>query len=267
MKMKRLSDRELRMNEQAAAVAASLLSQPVEAATRCEQQSTKAVQMYPTGGGEVWSKRLPNGTGLPKSFVLAVTSTHVLALEDKQHRNELVGGGVLKYWDRTDFRAQTGNPAMAMASGAPDDRQILVLWLPIDGDSSRIVQAIAQQRVAAGQRIPSRPHTFLIGQDAPSQRVIAALGAQPIGTPGSTPGISIGGGGNISISPGAKITIGGKRLEEMMAQAQTSAAAPAPAPPRPSTAQRLQELETLRATGVISDDEYSRKRQQIISEI
>jgi hypothetical protein len=33
--------------------------------------------------------------------------------------------------------------------------------------------------------------------------------------------------------------------------------APFMAPPEPSTAQRLQELETLRATGVISEDEYS----------
>ena len=39
------------------------------------------------------------------------------------------------------------------------------------------------------------------------------------------------------------------------------------APPAPSTAQRLQELETLRATGVISDAEYNTKRQQIIAEL
>ena len=38
-------------------------------------------------------------------------------------------------------------------------------------------------------------------------------------------------------------------------------------PAEPSTAQRLQELETLRATGAISDDEYTTKRQQIISEL
>jgi hypothetical protein len=46
--------------------------------------------------------------------------------------------------------------------------------------------------------------------------------------------------------------------------------APAPfaaAPPAPSTAQRLQELETLRAMGTISDTEYAAKRQQIISEL
>ncbi|GAS87110.1 SHOCT domain-containing protein [Mycolicibacterium brisbanense] len=51
---------------------------------------------------------------------------------------------------------------------------------------------------------------------------------------------------------------------------QAPAAAPAPAPtmpaPEPSTAQRLQELETLRATGAITDTEYTAKRQQIIAE-
>lgn len=41
----------------------------------------------------------------------------------------------------------------------------------------------------------------------------------------------------------------------------------ATAPPEPSTSQRLQELETLRATGAISEAEYSAKRQQIISDL
>lgn len=50
-------------------------------------------------------------------------------------------------------------------------------------------------------------------------------------------------------------------------------AAPPPPPPsfvkapEPSTSQRLQELETLRATGAISDDEYAAKRQQIIADL
>lgn len=43
--------------------------------------------------------------------------------------------------------------------------------------------------------------------------------------------------------------------------------APFLAPPAPSTAQRLQELETLRATGAISEDEYTAKRQQIIADL
>ena len=48
-------------------------------------------------------------------------------------------------------------------------------------------------------------------------------------------------------------------------------AAPTPPPsyaaPEPSISQRLQELETLRATGAVTDEEYKAKRSQIISEI
>ena len=38
-------------------------------------------------------------------------------------------------------------------------------------------------------------------------------------------------------------------------------------PPQPSAAQRLQELETLRATGVSTEDEYQAKRREIIAEL
>lgn len=55
------------------------------------------------------------------------------------------------------------------------------------------------------------------------------------------------------------------------AQETPAATAPSAAPiiaaPEPSTAQRLQELETLRATGVISEDEYTAKRRQIIADL
>jgi hypothetical protein len=37
--------------------------------------------------------------------------------------------------------------------------------------------------------------------------------------------------------------------------------------PEPSTSQRLQELETLRATGAVSEEEYNTKRAQILSEL
>ena len=50
--------------------------------------------------------------------------------------------------------------------------------------------------------------------------------------------------------------------------AATPAATYMPPPaPEPSAAQRLQELETLRATGAISDAEYTTKRQQILSDL
>jgi hypothetical protein len=41
----------------------------------------------------------------------------------------------------------------------------------------------------------------------------------------------------------------------------------ATAPPGPTVSQRLQELETLRATGAISESEYSSKRQQILADL
>ena len=53
---------------------------------------------------------------------------------------------------------------------------------------------------------------------------------------------------------------------QVQAVVRRAAAAPV-APPEPTTAQRLQQLETLRATGAISDDEYSAKRQQILADL
>jgi hypothetical protein len=54
-------------------------------------------------------------------------------------------------------------------------------------------------------------------------------------------------------------------------QFSPAAAAPNPAPawlpPQPSATQRLQELETLRATGAITESEYAAKRQRIIAEL
>ena len=60
--------------------------------------------------------------------------------------------------------------------------------------------------------------------------------------------------------------------QQAQAPAPTPAAHQAPAAPlftapEPSIAQRLQELETLRATGAVTDAEYTAKRAQIILEI
>ncbi|HEX2284899.1 MAG TPA: SHOCT domain-containing protein [Mycobacterium sp.] len=51
------------------------------------------------------------------------------------------------------------------------------------------------------------------------------------------------------------------------APAAAAAAAPITAPPEPSAAQRLQELETMRASGGLSEHEYAAKRQQIIANL
>jgi len=51
------------------------------------------------------------------------------------------------------------------------------------------------------------------------------------------------------------------------AQGAPAGAAPVVTPPRPSIADRLQQLETLRASGSLTDEEYNARRTQIISEI
>jgi hypothetical protein len=62
-----------------------------------------------------------------------------------------------------------------------------------------------------------------------------------------------------------------RRAAERQAPAAAPAAPVAPAPvvtpPQQSIAQRLQELETLRASGALTDQEYGSRRAQIISEI
>ncbi|MGV0792880.1 SHOCT domain-containing protein [Mycolicibacterium sp. XJ1819] len=61
-----------------------------------------------------------------------------------------------------------------------------------------------------------------------------------------------------------------QQIQEVVRRASAPPAAvsaPLPTPPEPSTAQRLQELETLRATGAISAEEYTDKRQQILADL
>ncbi|BBZ73535.1 SHOCT domain-containing protein [Mycobacterium paraseoulense] len=62
-----------------------------------------------------------------------------------------------------------------------------------------------------------------------------------------------------------------RRAAQQQAPAAQPATAGGPAPvvtpPQPSIAQRLQELETLRASGALTDEEYNSRRAQIISEI
>jgi hypothetical protein len=263
--MNPLSERELRMNQQAAMAAASVLSEPVEAATRCEQvtrdmrREASGFRGFTRGMMRVNDAlgRATPGTmgqmstqmetaGLPNSFILAVTRSHVHAIEEKQQGVDLVPGRVLKSWDRAGFQARRGNDRANAYRGVPADRQVLILFLPVEG-RGRMMQAASRNAAAAGS--PGFPHQMMVAKDAPSQRLIDALGAT-------------GGGA------GPNIVLGGKHLQDIIAE-QEAAAQPsaALAPPRPPVAQRLQELETLRTTGVISDAEYTLKREQIISEL
>ena len=261
------TDSELRWNQQAAMAAASALSEPVEAATRCEQ-ATRDMRRKASGFGglargmmranDAFSQAMPGplgdmtrqmeNAGLPNSFILAITRNQVHAIEEMRRGDDLAAGRVLKSWDRAGFQARLGNERANAYRGVPEDRRVLILFLPIEGGGSRMARAASRNSAAAGS--PGFPHQVMLAKDAPSQRVIDALGA-------------IGG-------PGPTITIGGRSLQDMVAEAAAAhaqTAPPPPVPPQPSTAQRLQELETLRATGAITDDEYARKREQIISEL
>lgn len=259
--MKPLSERELRMNQQAALAAAAVLSEPVEAATRCEQVTRDMGRQASGFGGimrgmmranDAMSRATP-GTmgkmttqmqtaGLPNSFILAVTGSHVLAIEEHQQGDDLVAGRVLKSWDRAGFVARRGSDRANALRGVPDDRQVVILFLPIEGQGNRYLQAAARNAAAAGAA--GFPHQMMVAKDAPSQRVLDVLGA--------------------TANAGPNIVIGGQRLQDIIAQ---QAPAAQPQAPAPSAAQRLQDLETLRASGVITDDEYAAKRQQIIAEL
>ncbi|ORW69069.1 hypothetical protein AWC23_20175 [Mycobacterium saskatchewanense] len=247
------------MNQQAAAVAAAVLSQPVEAATRCEHASTDMVAeaagasrftrgvakffgRVPTLGNLGGMLKQMETGGLPETFVLAVTRDQVHVIEDKRSHRDLVAGRVLRSWDRADFKARTVTPEWNVSRGVPDDRQLLVLWVPIEASSNPYLQAGVRAAAEAGQ--PGLPTDFMVAKDAPSQRLIDALDAA----------------GHVRV-----VDVLGDAEE---AQDPEDAADPSDvSSPRPSTTERLQELETLRATGVVSEAEYARKREQIIDEL
>jgi Short C-terminal domain len=108
----------------------------------------------------------------------------------------------------------------------------------------------------------------LTGQTGPLMEILQILRAH---------GISLNNMIDLRSNPAARQQV--QAVVRRAAATQPAPSAPAPAaapatappafvaPPEPSTAQRLQELETLRATGAISEDEYNTKRAQIISEL
>jgi len=106
----------------------------------------------------------------------------------------------------------------------------------------------------------------LSGQAGPLMEILQILKAN---------GISLNNMIDLRSNPAARAQVQAV-VRRAAAGQQAPAAAPAapymappapPPPPEPTTAQRLQELETLRATGAISDDEYNAKRQQILTDL
>src|SRR5215207_9898932 len=106
----------------------------------------------------------------------------------------------------------------------------------------------------------------LTGQAGPLMEILQILKANGIGMNNMI---------DLRSNPAARQQV--QAVVRRAAAAQQASSAPGPAagapaasyaaPPEQTTAQRLQELETLRATGTITDDEYNAKRQQILSDL
>jgi len=128
----------------------------------------------------------------------------------------------------------------------------------IDWERSALVAGV----MPANFTIAEDNRTYdLSGQAGPLMEILQILKANGIGMNNMV---------DLRSNPAARQQV--EAVVRRAAAAQPAAAAPAPAaappaPPEPTTAQRLQELETLRATGAISDDEYNAKRQQILTDL
>jgi hypothetical protein len=246
--MKELTQDDLRMNEQAADIAAKVVGEPVEAAARCEQV-TQDMRMEAAGVSGInrgimkvmraparifmpstssGLKKMQTG-GLPKSFVLAASKDKVYALEDKQD-----GGKVLKTWDREGFSAKKLTGAGPLASGAvPDDRQMLTIYLPIDS-KNRYMKAADRQMQAYGS--PGQPHQLALAKDAASDKLIDAVASKG--------------------PAGANVMIGGQSLQDMMQQSAAQA----------DPAQQLSQLADLHERGVLSDDEFAAQKAKLLDQ-
>jgi hypothetical protein len=161
--MQPLSEASVAINAQAASVAASVVGEPIEAATRCELISQ--------------DQRLRTG-GLPKTFVLAVGATRIYAIEDAQEGDRLVAGKVLRDWDRRAIIAKRpACSAVAATSGVPDNRQVLVLYLPMDGAKTRYMRAAASHVAAAGSS--GMPTKVMVAEDGASQKLLGLIVSGP----------------------------------------------------------------------------------------
>jgi hypothetical protein len=252
--MKQLTEDELRINEQAVDIAASVVGEAVEAAARCEQvtqdmtleaagvgainrgfvkgaKAMSRVMMPRTMGG---MKSMETG-GLPKSFVLAVTKDKVYALEDKHDNGNLVAGKVVKTWDRDEFKAKPNPSKGANVSGAvPDDRQILIVYLPIDS-KNRYMKAANRQMEAYGSA--GMPHNVALAKDEASNKLIELVSAN-------------------MPAAGANIMIGGQSLQDMMAQSAAQA----------DPTQQLSQLADLHDRGALSDDEFAAQKAKLLGQ-
>src|SRR5438270_2590266 len=260
--MKELTQEDLGMNQQAVAVAAKAVGEPIEAACRCEE-ATQEMMVGAAGGGAVnrgfvnaskglgrammpktmgGIKQMETG-GLPGSFVLAASATKVYAIEDKQDHGSLVPGKVLQTWDRDAFQAKRNElQGMNVTMGLPEDRQMLIIYLSMEGSKSRYMQAAQRQMDAYGS--PGQPTKFALAKDEASEKLIAAVTAN-------------------APAAGANIMIGGQSLADMQAAAAQAAAGATAAQADPTD--KLSRLADLHDRGVLSDEEFAAQKAKILA--
>jgi hypothetical protein len=173
----------------------------------------------------------------------------------------------------TPFNAQDRVIASVTRMGNFNSRKVVVLVDPatneyqIDWERSALVNGL----VPAQFTVAEDNQTYdLSGQAGPLMEILQLLKAN---------GIPLNRMVDVRSNPGLRQQIQAivrRAAAQQSPPAPAAAAAPlASAPPSqpsyaapsPSISQRLQELETLRATGAVSEDEYRAKRSQIISEI
>jgi len=193
------------VNQQAMSVASSALNDSVVAAAHMEQvtqdQQLKAAgigggsRMAAKFGNKLGGAMMPSvgnmskglqGGGLPERFILAVTSSQIVAIEEKEKKGELKPGKVLESWDRQEIRASMGNDVAAAVSGTPEDRQVITLYLPLDSSKSKYLAAAANMQAAAG--VTGQPTRFQIAKDEASN----ALAKELIGDQPAVPNVQIG---------------------------------------------------------------------------
>jgi hypothetical protein len=166
------------------------------------------------------------------------------------------------------FAAQDRVIASVTRLGNLTNRKLVVLVDPvtqqfrIDWERSALINGL----VPATFTVAEDNWTYdLSGQTGPLMEILQILKANRIGLNNMI---------DLRSNPAARAQVQAVVRRAAAAQQAPAAAAPAAAPaatymapPEPTTAQRLQELETLRATGAISDGEYNTKRQQILSDL
>jgi hypothetical protein len=242
------------VNQEAVGIATEVLKDSVVGACHFEQV-TQGQQLKAAGigagtrgmakfGRKVGEVTMPGvgkmakglqGSGLPENFILAITSSEIHAIEEKDKKDKLVKGKVLKSWNRDEVSASMNAAQMMGAvSGTPEDRQVITLYLPLDGSKSKYLAAAAQMQAQAGAA--GQPTRFQIAKDEVSDAVAKEL----IGDSPAMPNIQIGG-----------VPI--QQMGQMPGQPAGG----------DSTAQ-LEKLAQLHASGALTDEEFAAQKANII---